>query len=64
MSPFLFYINFTIFEIVDFVFRIRKELVLQQGERETNLIDLNIEPNRSRSHHLKNLVNWIFMACF
>ena len=47
MSPFLFYINFTIFEIVDFVFRIRKELVLQQGERETNLIDLNIEPNRS-----------------
>ena len=43
MSPFLFYINFTIFEIVDFVFRIRKELVLQQGERETNLIEFKFK---------------------
>ena len=49
MSPFLFSISFTLFEKIDLVFRIRKELVLQrvqnysQGIRETSVFEFKFK---------------------
>ncbi len=66
MSPFLFSISFTLFEIVDLVFRIRKDLVLHrqnysQEIRETSVFEFKFKILPGKQ--LIKLYNFISTHC-